>query len=331
MEAIIISVIVPVYNAEKYLGRCIESILNQTFKDFELILINDGSEDNSGNICEIYAGRDPRIKVIHQENSGQASARNRGVLNASGEWITFVDADDMIQPQMLEFLYRAVDNIKVQLAVCKVIEGEICPKDFNSIQTYDGVKIKIDEDRLLQFCTKDHNDTTDNYVYWTAWGKLIHKSLLEKFPFEEGHIYEDNAVVFKWLYGAGSIAACNNLMYFYYVNNSGTTKGNQNICKWDWIWAWKEQVKFYKKIKYSKMVDAAEKRFIRVAMREYENMKKYPKNKKMEGKLRRIIVKFLFLERNHIKLSREEMLDTVTRLYPSQIQFLWSIKKKILK
>ena len=331
MESIIISVIVPVYNAEKYLGRCIDSVLNQTFKEFELILVDDGSKDSSGNICEKYAERDQRIKVIHQENQGQAAARNRGVFNAIGEWIMFVDADDMIHRQMLEYLYRAVDSIKVKLAVCKVIEGEKCPIDFGSNQEYKCIEVRVDETRLLQFCTEDHNDATDNYVYWIACGKLIHRSLLEQFPFKKGRIYEDNAVVFKWLYGAGSIAACNNLMYFYYVNNSGTTKGNQNICKWDWIWAWKEQVKFYKKIKYSKMVDAAEKRFIRVAMREYENMKKYPKNKKMEGKLRRIIVKFLFLERNHIKFSREEMLDIVTRLYPSQIQFLWSIKKKILK
>ena len=80
MESIIISVIVPVYNAEKYLGRCIDSVLNQTFKEFELILVDDGSKDSSGNICEKYAERDQRIKVIHQENQGQAAARNRGVF-----------------------------------------------------------------------------------------------------------------------------------------------------------------------------------------------------------------------------------------------------------
>lgn len=331
MESIIISVIVPVYNAEKYLSQCIDSILNQTFKKIELILVDDGSKDSSGNICEKYGKRDPRIKVIHQENKGQAAARNRGVLNAKGEWITFVDADDMIQQQMLEYLYRAVDSTKVKLALCKVKESEICPTDFNENQEYKCIEIKVDENRLLQFCTKDHNDATDNYVYWIACGKLIHRSLIEEFPFKKGRIYEDNAVVFKWLYSAGNIAACNNLMYFYYVNSNGTTKGNDSICKWDWLWVWKEQMQFYKKVKYFKMVDVAGRRFIRAAMCEYEKIHKYLQNKKIAGKLRRRIVIFLFLERKRVSISREEILDILNKLYPRQIHFLWSVKKKILK
>lgn len=327
----VISVIVPVYNAEKYLNRCIESVLDQTFKDFELILVDDGSKDSSGNICEKYAGRDQRIKVIHQENKGQAAARNRGVLNAAGEWIAFVDADDMIQKQMLEYLYQAVDSAKVKLAVCKAAEGKTCPIDFKKDQEYRCTAVKADENILLQWCTEDHIDLADKYVYWIVWAKLIHRSLLEQYPFIEGKIYEDNAVVFKWIYTASSIAVCDNVMYFYYVNDNGTTKGNYSIRKLDWLWALEEQIKFYKKVQYLKMVDALGTRFIREAMREYENIQKYLPDKKQAEKLRRRIVRFWISERKYVSISREETLDIFTRLYPRQIHFLWKVKKRLVK
>lgn len=328
---VVISVIVPVYNAEKYLNRCIDSILNQTFKDFELILVDDGSKDSSGNICEKYAEQDQRIKVIHQENKGQAAARNRGVINASGEWIAFVDADDLIQQQMLEYLYRAAQCMEVKLAICKTIEGKICPIDFKINQKYRCTVVRADENKLLQWCTQDCIDLADRHVYWVVWGKLIHKSLLEQFLFTEGKIYEDNAVVFKWLYIAGKIAVCDNVMYFYYSNDSGTTKGEYSIRKLDWLWALEEQIKFYKKEKLLKMVDVLETRFIRESIREYENILKYLQNKKQAGKLRRGIVRFWISERKFVSISREEILDIFTRLYPRQMHFLWSVKKKIVK
>ena len=102
-----ISVIVPVYKAEAYLHACIDSILSQTFSDFELILVDDGSPDNCGAICDDYAARDSRVRVIHQENQGQAAARNRALAAAKGEWVCFVDSDDAVHPQMLERLRQA--------------------------------------------------------------------------------------------------------------------------------------------------------------------------------------------------------------------------------
>ena len=101
-----ISIIVPVYNTEKYLRRCIDSVLAQTYQDFELLLIDDGSKDSSGAICDEYAAQDARVRVFHKENGGVSSARNVGLDNARGEWITFVDADDWIESDMLELLLR---------------------------------------------------------------------------------------------------------------------------------------------------------------------------------------------------------------------------------
>ena len=103
-----ISVIVPVYNVEKYIHRCVDSILDQTFTDFELILVDDGSPDNCPAICDEYAAKDSRVRVIHQKNQGQAAARNYGVSMAKGAWISFVDSDDMIASKTLELLYQVV-------------------------------------------------------------------------------------------------------------------------------------------------------------------------------------------------------------------------------
>lgn len=102
----LVSVIVPVYNVEQYLEKCIDSIINQTYKNLEIILIDDGSTDSSGKICDSYAARDKRIKVIHQENGGLAVVRNIGVSAASGEYIMFVDSDDYIDTEIVQFLYE---------------------------------------------------------------------------------------------------------------------------------------------------------------------------------------------------------------------------------
>ena len=115
-----ISVIVPVYNAEKYLHRCVDSILTQTFTDFELLLINDGSKDKSGAICDEYAAKDSRVRVFHKENGGVSSARNLGLDNAKGEWITFVDSDDWIVSDMYEKMLQKLVKNNADLCLCDI-------------------------------------------------------------------------------------------------------------------------------------------------------------------------------------------------------------------
>ncbi len=138
-----ISIIIPVYNAEKYLSRCIDSIFMQTFTDFELILVDDGSPDRCGLICDEYMRRDSRVRVLHQSNQGQAAARNNGVNVANGEWITFVDADDMVHPQMLEMLYRSVNEHSTLVSIGNAWEGEYPPKYFENMQLYHSFGSKI--------------------------------------------------------------------------------------------------------------------------------------------------------------------------------------------
>lgn len=113
-----ISVIIPVYNVEKFLRRCLKSVINQTMSDLEIILVDDGSNDNSGEICDEYAKNDDRIIVIHKENGGLRSARNKGLDIATGEWITFVDSDDYIDTDMYEMLYSNAIEKEVDICAC---------------------------------------------------------------------------------------------------------------------------------------------------------------------------------------------------------------------
>ena len=145
-----VSIIVPVYKAEKYLHSCIDSILNQTFQDFEILLVDDGSPDRSGAICEEYGAKDSRITVIHQENQGQAAARNHAMKLARGEWICFVDSDDLIHPQMLELLYKAVQESGAGISMCQMLESPELPGNFCDAVEPGFETLSMDEDTLVK-------------------------------------------------------------------------------------------------------------------------------------------------------------------------------------
>ena len=243
----LISVIIPVYKCEEYLEACVDSILNQTFTDFEIILVDDGSPDNSGKLCDELAEKYNKIVVLHQENQGQAAARNNGVRISRGEWLHFVDSDDLIHPQMLERLYNAVIENNVSLAMCSAVQDEKLPDDFYAEKKVEFKNLEMNEDNFLYLCRYL------KYYYWVVWGKLIHKSIYEKHPLTEGRIYEDNAIVCKWLYEAKKVALTHAPMYFYYTNNSGTTKKAFTKKQLDVLWAFKEQLDFFYSLGYKKM------------------------------------------------------------------------------
>lgn len=245
LEYPIISVIVPVYNVEKYIHLCVDSIISQSFADFELILVDDGSPDRCPEICDAYAAADSRVRVIHQTNQGQAAARNHGIRASKGEWICFVDSDDLIHPQMLEHLYQAAISESADISMCDAVESESVLDDFFYSREMDSQRIRISETSLEELY--HHGE----HRYWVIWGKLIRKSILEKIPFTEGRIYEDNAVVCRWLYEAQVVANTQQRYYFYRVNQGSTTKSTFNLTKLDFLWALDEQLLFYKTVHYT--------------------------------------------------------------------------------
>lgn len=243
-----ISVIVPVFNSEKYLNRCINSILVQTFTDFELILVDDGSTDNSGVICDEYASKDERVIVLHQINQGQALARNNAIKKSRGEWIHFVDSDDAIHPAMLSYLYTAVIQHNANLSVCDYVESECVSNEFWQKYSFGSYALRCDES-ILRDWLKDGN------YYWLVWAKLIKKTIIEDHMFTVGRYYEDNAVVCKWIYESNKIAVVPLPLYFYQVNYSGTTKGELDYKYFDFLWAMEQQISFYESIGYFEILE----------------------------------------------------------------------------
>lgn len=321
-----ISVIVPVYNTEKYIKRCVDSILNQTFIDFELILLDDGSTDNSGKICDDYLKKDMRIRVVHQNNRGQAATRNHGVELALCDWISFIDSDDVVHPQYLEFLYQAVCEKNVKISGCHIYERDLLQKEFFEEQNIQITNYLINEQMLLQ-CFFGTNEEISKYMYWVVWGKLIYKNILLKYPFTSNRIYEDNAVVFKWLYESANIAFCNNVLYFYFVNADGTTKSRYSLKRLDWLWAFREQIDFYHKVGYNKFETMLRKRYIWEALREYDHINTILKNKHIAKKLRKHIMLYWKENRKKMNMSYNERMDILSRLYPNLIKRLSKIKR----
>ncbi len=177
----LISIIVPVYNAEPYLPACIESILNQTLTNFELILINDGSTDDSGAICDAYTQKDRRIRVVHKSNGGVSSARNAGLELAKGDYIGWVDADDFIEPDMFEFLYQLALTYDADIAECGYASVEV---DKTVVANF-GNGLEFGEGR---FITQKYLDAD---IFYGIVTKLFKQRLFEGVRFPEGRIWED--------------------------------------------------------------------------------------------------------------------------------------------
>ena len=200
-----ISVIVPVYKAEKYLHRCVESILAQSYTDFELLLIDDGSPDNSGSICDEYAAQDARVRVFHKENGGVSSARNLGLANARGEWITFIDADDYIESDFLDIQKDGTEDLLIQNY--KILEG----KKTISFIFDKRVISELEKQDLI-------NENIEKQVFRVPWAKFFKRDIIvsNNILFVEGvKIGEDTLFVLDYLYHVRSVRylSCSNYIY----------------------------------------------------------------------------------------------------------------------
>ncbi len=197
-----VSVIVPIYNVEGYLSRCIESIINQTLSDIEIILVNDGSTDNSEKIIKKYAKKDKRIVALKQENGGVASAKNLGVKNATGEFIGFVDSDDWIDNSMFEKMYNCAKRENSDVVICDFYkyfdDGKMTP-----IQTMPLVSVNIKKDFIMAPCC--------------SWNKLYKRGLLKDNSFPNGLIYEDLAVTPLLVNKIDKISYINECLYYYFI------------------------------------------------------------------------------------------------------------------
>lgn len=228
-----ISIIVPVYKVEKYLDRCVRSILNQTFRDFECILVDDGSPDRSGAMCDEWAKRDARIRVVHKENGGASSARNSGLDVAEGRYIAFIDSDDWVHKEMLAILYRLIVREKVRMAFgrMKIVNRENFLHKENKKINY---KIMTKKDLLDRFF-RIHGEPS---VYG-IWGGLYTADFFEKYRFIEGRMNEDIETWYQLCKYCDRAVYTDFVLYYYYRNGNSVTNGQFTMKKEDLLYIWK--------------------------------------------------------------------------------------------
>ena len=216
-----VSIIVPVYNVEKYLEQCINSIINQTYKNIEIILIDDGSTDNSGIICDEYAKKDNRIKVIHKDNEGISATRNRGIDESSGKYISFVDSDDYIEKNMIEILYKDIEKENADIAVCNYI----IVKDKNNIKkdknnSYNVIILSQNDALRMCFC---------NEFEFYLWNKIFKKTLFNEIKFPKGKNSEERYTLPKLIDNSKKIIYDNRKLYYYRIRKNSIIHSNEKI------------------------------------------------------------------------------------------------------
>lgn len=204
----LISVIVPVYNVEKYLDRCVKSIVNQTYKNLEIILVDDGSPDRCPAMCDAWAERDSRIKVIHKENGGLSDARNAGMEIASGTYIAFVDSDDWVAADYIGAMHRAIQDTGAEIAACDVVisYGDM---EMGAVAKKSALRV-CDSEEAIGDILKGEGFRA------VAWNKLYHKSLLENEQYPVGKYHEDEFFTYRILAKVEKLVYLDRKLYFYF-------------------------------------------------------------------------------------------------------------------
>lgn len=219
----LISVIIPVYQEEKYLARCLDSVIAQTYRNLEIVVVDDGSKDNSGKICDEYARIDSRIRVIHKENGGQSSARNVGLEAAHGKYIGFLDSDDWITSDMYMYLYTLISQYDADIAMCSYSRkrGTLGQKQPEKISVYS------DNDQIMKFFFRIDGGGS----FYSVWNRLYKKDIVQNIRFFEGVMTEDVLFTYEAYKAASKIIVSNQKKYLYFKNTNGITRSK--LCKRD--------------------------------------------------------------------------------------------------
>lgn len=318
-----ISVIVPIYNVEKYIHRCIDSILAQNFMDFELILIDDGSPDNCGKICDEYAKKDSRIHVIHKENGGLSDARNAGIdwafEHSNSKWITFIDSDDWIHPKYLKALYNAVMNTGLNLSVC-------------GFERTEGENPLVDESELMpEICNTESFYCEQNVNAIVAWGKLYKKEDFKTIRYPKGKLHEDEFTTYKILFKYKNVAFVNQPLYFYYQNENSITESRWTPKRLNQIEGKDNCACFLKNSCYKKAYLFCLKHLIYILVEQYNIVKSFPR----KGRNRHLFYIKKHLRRTlriHRPTPFSEYVYYYEIAYPLEMKVYWYwqvIKRKL--
>lgn len=234
-----ISVIIPVYNMEKYLDDCLSSVLGQNYKNIEVLLVDDGSKDNSRTICEAWAKKDNRIRFFHKENGGQGSARNLALDNIKGDYISFIDSDDLITNDMYSNLKDAINENETDMAICKtytftdgetpVFKEEKCDIEYFNMTSFEAMEMRMNSNSMV-------SDSPCN--------KLYKAELFENLRFTEGRLLEDSALMYKLIAKCNRITHIKKVGYLIRNNMSSDSRVKYNVRRCDTMVTYEEMVDF---------------------------------------------------------------------------------------
>ena len=312
-----ISVIVAVYKMPEYLPRCIEGILGQTFRDIELILVDDGSPDNCGEICDGYAAKDSRVHVIHKQNAGVCAARNTGLDwvydHSDSQWIFFHDNDDWIHPETLERMLAAAQSMHTDMCICGYQETAGADPEIRAED------LKPESWTPKAFFMERHVNAT------VCWGKLYSRALFDGKRYPEGKYIEDEFLTYRLLFACGNLAVIPAPLYAYFVNSAGISKKPWIPKRLDAWEAFDQQLVFFREMGDRDLIRYRMRKYLENAVGYYDAALAAPNASELKPVLRKMKKHIRYL----IRESRKEQVlsfwidyDMLRRFYPVRMWLL---------
>jgi glycosyltransferase involved in cell wall biosynthesis len=244
----LVSVIVPVYNVEKYIKACIESILCQTYRTIELLLINDGSSDNSGAICKSYADKDERIRYYEKANGGVSDARNYGISRMKGEYVAFVDSDDMLRPNYIEKMYQTILEHNTDICICNyysVFEDKLCDEAMLTAPPLPSLPLLGEKLAGKMILATVASEALNKHKFTVVWNKLYHKKIFKNVSFRVGKIHEDEIACHDIFLGPWEVSSINDILYIHLLRSGSIMSSTYSERRLDIADALRERILLY--------------------------------------------------------------------------------------
>lgn len=319
----LISVVVPIYKVEDFLEKCVESLINQTYKNIEIILVDDGSPDNCPKMCDEFSKKDKRIRVIHKKNGGLSDARNKGIDIAKGKYITFIDSDDYVSVDYIEYLYKVLTKYNAKISTC----GHYICFDKKTVEkTSDETKkvAKMDAFKDILY---------DREIDICAWGKLYELDLFKDIRYPKGKIFEDTATTYKLFDLCEYIAVGKECKYYYIMRDNSITNKNFNPNKMDLIYQTEEMCK-YLNANYEGLKEACNRRLMWAYLSTYTKIVYTDKNDFIKEK--KLIKDYISANREEVLKDkniqkRERISLIIYKFGDSMFKMSWNLYKKVFK
>lgn len=263
-----VSILVPVYNVEAYLPKCLNSLIGQTLQEIEIICIDDGSTDSSGTILDEYAAKDKRIHVVHQKNGGLAFARNKALDLVKTEWMTFVDSDDYIDTQMLEKMLYVMQEKKADICICN------CNLPDTGYQSVSQRKFNMRDEVITGYQALKYMNLPKSWPWITAWNKLYRTDLFLNLRYPDGVQHEDQFLAHRIFARAKRVVSISDAFYYLQYRENSITNSEYNIRQLDYMDALYDRIQFYQEKGFKKLYSGVEWKALKLLLQAYRNLGK---------------------------------------------------------